>query len=99
VQAQVGMPGASAVVRVTDGHARLEVRGMRNPPRGRVYQVWLKRGSGAPEPTDALFTVRGGHGQVDVPGSIKGVDQILVTSEPPGGSAAPTSKPVIAAAV
>jgi hypothetical protein len=72
---------------------------MRNPPRGRVYQVWLKRGSKAPEPTDALFTVRDGHGLVEVPGSVKGVDQIMVTSEPPGGSAAPTSKPVISAAV
>jgi anti-sigma factor RsiW len=99
VQAQVTVPGASAVVWVRDGHARLEVRGMRNPPSGRVYQVWVKRGSRAPEPTDALFTVRDGHGSVDVPGSVKGVDQIMVTSEPPGGSAAPTSEPVIAAAV
>jgi hypothetical protein len=99
VQAQVTVPGARAVVWVRDGHARLEVRGMRNPPSGRVYQVWVKRGSRAPEPTDVLFTVRDGHGSVDVPGSVKGVDQIMVTSEPPGGSAAPTSKPVIAAAV
>jgi anti-sigma factor RsiW len=99
VQAQVAMPGASAVVLVRDGHARLEVRGMRNPPAGRVYQVWLKRGSKAPEPTDVLFTVRAGHSSVDLPGSVNGVDQVMVTSEPPGGSRAPTSKPVISAAV
>ena len=44
-------------------HAKLEVSGMRNPPAGHVYQVWLQRGNGAPQPTDALFTVDAhGHG-------------------------------------
>jgi anti-sigma-K factor RskA len=99
IQAQVAMPGARATIRVTGDHAKLEVSGMRNPPAGHVYQVWLKRGNRAPEPTDALFTVMSGHGQVAVPGSVKGVDQILVTSEPQGGSLAPTSSPVITAAV
>jgi anti-sigma-K factor RskA len=100
VQARVGMAGASAIVRVTDGHAKLEVTGMRNPARGRVYQVWLKSGRGAPQPTDALFNVNvRGRGHVEVPGSVDGVDEILVTSEPQGGSVAPTTKPVITAAV
>jgi anti-sigma factor RsiW len=100
VRAHVGMAGASAIVRVTDGHAELEVTGMRNPAGGRVYQVWLKRGNGAPQPTDALFNVNvRGRGHVEVPGSVDGVDEILVTSEPQGGSVAPTTKPVITAAV
>jgi anti-sigma-K factor RskA len=99
IQAQVAMPGAHATIRVTGDHAKLEVSGMRNPPAGHVYQVWLKRGNRAPEPTDALFTVMRGHGHVDVPGSVEGVDHILVTSEPRGGSLAPTSQPVITAAV
>jgi anti-sigma factor RsiW len=99
VQGQVAMTGARATFRITGDHAKLEVSGMRNPPAGHVYQVWLKRGSGAPEPTDALFTVMDGHGHVDVPGSVDGVDQILVTSEPRGGSLAPTSSPVVTAAV
>jgi hypothetical protein len=73
---------------------------MRNPPAGHVYQVWLQRGRGAPQPTDALFTVnKSGHGHVEVPGSVKGVDTIMVTSEPRGGSLQPTGKPVITAAV
>jgi anti-sigma-K factor RskA len=99
IQAQVAMSGAHATIRVTGDHAKLEVSGMRNPPAGHVYQVWLKRGSHAPEPTDALFTVLHGHGHVDVPGSVKGVNLIMVTSEPSGGSAAPTSSPVITAPV
>jgi anti-sigma-K factor RskA len=100
IQAQVTMTGAHATLRVTGDRAKLEVSGMRNPPAGHVYQVWLQRGNGAPEPTDALFTVNvHGHGQVEVPVSVQGVDRILVTSEPRGGSLVPTSRPVIRAAV
>jgi anti-sigma-K factor RskA len=100
IQAQVTMTGAHATLRVTGDRAKLEVSGMRNPPAGHVYQVWLQRGNGAPEPTDALFTVNvRGDGRVEVPVSVKGVDRILVTSEPRGGSLVPTSRPVIRAAV
>jgi len=98
VQAQVAMPGASATVRVTGDRARLEVSGMRNPPSGHVYEVWVQRGNHAPQPAGALFTVMNGRGDVDV-GSVKGVDTIMVTSEPQGGSLQPTGKPVITAAV
>jgi anti-sigma-K factor RskA len=98
IQAQVAMSGASAKVRVTGDRARLEVSGMRNPPSGHVYEVWVQRGRRAPEPAGALFTVMQGHGAVDV-GSIKGVDTIMVTAEPSGGSSKPTGKPVITAAV
>jgi len=98
VQAQVAQPGASATVHVTGDHARLEVSGMRNPPSGHVYEVWVQRGSTTPEPAGALFTVMNGRGGVDV-GSVKGVDTIMVTSEPQGGSLKPTGKPVITAAV
>ncbi|MEA2126918.1 MAG: hypothetical protein QOI80_3700, partial [Solirubrobacteraceae bacterium] len=51
-----------------------------------------------PEPTNALFGVRqDGTASVDVPGSVKDVDTIMVTSEPEGGSTAPTTKAVIVA--
>ncbi len=60
--------------------------------------MWLKRpGRAAPEPTNALFDVRDGTATVDVPGGVKGVDQVLVTAEPNGGSAAPTRPPVVIA--
>jgi hypothetical protein len=39
-----------------------------------------------------------GQGAVDV-GSIKGVDVVMVTSEPDGGSVVPSGNPVITAAV
>ncbi|MGD1058287.1 MAG: anti-sigma factor [Solirubrobacteraceae bacterium] len=77
-------------------HAELIVSGMPEPPIGEVYEVWLNRASGPPQPTDALFTVtHAGNGSVDVPGPLRGVRAVTVTSEPLGGSSSPTSAPVL----
>lgn len=85
---------------VDDGHGTLRVEGMDQPPRGRVYQVWTQRFGEDPRPTDALFTVdKDGSASVDVPGDTDQVDQVLVTDEPPGGSAAPTTAPYLAVRV
>jgi hypothetical protein len=100
VQAQVvapASPAARASLTVAGERATLKVRDFPAPPSGRVYQVWLKRPGRPPDPTTALFRVRGGSATVDVPGSMQGVDQVLVTAEPDGGSRAPTRAPVIIA--
>jgi anti-sigma factor RsiW len=90
--------GARAQLEIRSRDSRLVVAGMPAPPRDRVYQVWLKRDGEAPEPTSALFTPRSdGSGTVSVPGSLKGVEQVLVTDEPEGGSQVPTRQPVITA--
>jgi anti-sigma-K factor RskA len=97
IRAEVTVPRASASLRVSAGHAQLEVSGMPQTPAARVYEVWVKR-SGAPQPTDALFTVTAaGDATVDVPGDVQGVQVVMVTSEPRGGSKVPTSAPVIVA--
>jgi anti-sigma-K factor RskA len=96
VAADVSAPGATASLRVADHGATLDVRGLRNPAPGRIYQVWLKRAGETPEPTNALFTVRSdGTASVDVPGDVRHFDQVLVTSEPRGGSEVPTTQPII----
>ena len=87
--------GASAQVEMRDDGSKLIVKGMPQAPGGRVYQVWLRSGKGAPRPTDALFEVRGGKAEVVVPGDLSGVEEVLVTNEPRGGSAAPTRAPAI----
>jgi hypothetical protein len=85
-------------MRVAADSARLVVAGMRTPPEGRIYQIWLDRDNGtAPEPTEALFSVRKGRASVNVPGDLSGVKRVLVTDEPVGGSEVPTRQPVIAA--
>ncbi len=90
--------GAACQLRVSGDSARLVVAGLPAPPEGRIYQLWLDRDNGtAPEPTEALFSVRKGRASVAVPGDLKGVKRVLVTDEPQGGSEVPTRQPVIAA--
>lgn len=90
--------GASCEMQLEGERAKLVVAGMQAPPQGRIYQVWLDRDDGtAPEPTEALFSVRNGRASVDVPGDLTGVRQVLVTHEPLGGSDVPTRQPLIAA--
>lgn len=101
VQAQVvapAAPAARASLTVADDRATLKVRDFPAPPSGRVYQVWLKRPGRDPQPTDVLWSVRrDGSAQVAVPGSLDGVQAVLVTDEPAGGSEVPSKAPVITA--
>jgi anti-sigma-K factor RskA len=90
--------GHARLIERASGHSTLTATGLPSPGSGHVYQVWLQRGRHAPRPTNALFGVRrDGTASVDVPGSLAHVDTVLVTSEPEGGSRAPTTKPVIVA--
>ncbi|HXP36858.1 MAG TPA: anti-sigma factor [Solirubrobacteraceae bacterium] len=83
-----------------NGRAELVVAHMPPPALGRIYEVWLVHKTGAPRPTNSLFSVTsGGSGEVDVPNSLHGVKEVLVTSEPAGGSLHPTRPPVIAVAL
>jgi anti-sigma-K factor RskA len=87
---------AEVSLKQTNGRAELVVAHMPPPALGRIYEVWLVHGKSAPKPTNSLFSVTsGGSGEVDVPNSLHGVDEVLVTSEPEGGSLHPTRPPVI----
>jgi anti-sigma factor RsiW len=103
VQASVdaaAAPRGTALIVLRDDVATLSVRGLPAPPPGKVYEVWLlRRGAAAPSPTDALFSVsHRGSGRVALP-SVRGVEAVLVTAEPDGGSSAPTSQPFINASL
>jgi anti-sigma factor RsiW len=83
---------------VRDGQATLVATGLPAPPEGRVYQLWLKKPGQAPQPTSALFRPsRNGTATAAVTGSLKGVEQVLMTDEPDGGSQAPSTDPVLSA--
>ncbi len=91
-------PGAKAVLRQVGDHAELVLSGVSQPPRGKIYELWLARPGAAPQATSALFGVtHSGSASVNVPGNLAGVHQVLVTAEPLGGSAHPTSSPVVVA--
>jgi anti-sigma-K factor RskA len=87
-----------AQLRVSDGHAELVVNRLPQPAPGHIYEVWLQRPGKALQPAKALFGVtRSGAADVDVPGDLHGVSQVMVTEEPAPGSPAPTTNPVIVA--
>jgi anti-sigma-K factor RskA len=97
IRAQVRVSGARASLSVSGESGQLRIAGMPQAGPGRVYEVW-RQGSGAPQPTDALFTVSSaGDATVGVPGGVARVRQVLVTSEPLGGSRVPTRTPLIIA--
>ncbi len=92
-------PQGQAELVVRDDVATLRLRGMPQPPAGRVYQVWYRLpGEIEPKPTDALFSVRAdGTATVAVPARPEEAREVLVTAEPRGGSRRPTSRPILAA--
>jgi anti-sigma-K factor RskA len=98
VTAQVTGQG-NARLRLSGDHAELVVHRLAAPPAGQIYEVWLRRGhNGTPLPTTALFSVNDqGDADVDVPGNLHGVSQMMVTREPAGGTQKPTHPPVISA--
>lgn len=65
-------------------------------PAGRVYEVWLIKGS-APQPAGVFQAGGDGSASVIVKGVPTGFDTVAVTEEPgPQGSSSPTSQPLLA---
>ena len=98
IRAQVTAGAGSALVRVSGARGELIVRHLSPPPRGRVYEVWLKAPHSNPVPADVLFLVsRHGDAAVPLPRSLRGMSVMMVTAERAGGSPVPTGKPLIVA--
>jgi anti-sigma-K factor RskA len=98
INAQVLGSTGTAQIRLSSDHAELVVHKLAPPPAGHIYEVWLKRSGRPPTPTSALFSVTShGDGDVEVPGSLRGISQMMVTPEPAGGSPVPTHSPIILA--
>lgn len=89
-----GLAATQAQLEIGDDKARFVTSKLPAPPQGRVYQLWIARG-GTIDPKKRLFTPRGGSATVTIPGSMRGVSQVMVTDEPAGGSPAPTGDPII----
>lgn len=93
-------PGADARVVLADDGTRLRVEGMPDPGSNRTYQVWVRAGEDPPRSAGVLFDVdESGRATAELPVDVDEVDQVLVTSEPKGGSAQPTREPVLSAAI
>jgi anti-sigma-K factor RskA len=91
-------PQARATIVRSGDTAVLRAERLAPPGRDRVYEVWLvRKGSTRPEPSSLFQIRRDGSGEAGIDGSLHGVQQVMVTAEPAGGSGAPTTKPVLTA--
>lgn len=96
--------GASTVVRQIDGMTvkmiqegdagTLELVGVPQLPPGKVLEAWVER-DGEVEAVPALFVPdRHGHAETTI-ADMSGVETVMVTEEPRGGSETPTGEPVM----
>lgn len=87
-------PGVIATVVRGGDSATLRLTNVRPLPPQRVLEAWVRR-RGRIEPVKALFVPdREGHARTTI-GNMRGVDAVMVTTEPPGGSNSPTSAPIV----
>lgn len=77
-----------------DGRGTLEMTNVRNLPDNKVLEAWVER-DGTVEPVPTLFVPdREGRAATTI-ADMDGVDAVLVTQEPKGGSEVPTSAPIV----
>jgi hypothetical protein len=92
------VPGMSGDVRTTDGGAVVAVEGMDSELDGDVYQLWVQHDEkvyAAP-----VFSVSDdGNGHAFINRELSDGDTVMITREPAGGSAEPTTKPLAAAQI
>ena len=87
-------PGVTArMVDQGDG-GELHLANVRQLPNDRVLQAWVQR-DGEVEAVEALFVPDSdGKASTELP-DMNGVETVMVTAEPKGGSKAPTSSPIV----
>jgi anti-sigma factor RsiW len=72
----------------------LRLANVRQIPDDRVLEAWVRR-DGQVEPVPALFVPNAdGHARTTI-NDMRGVDTVMVTTEPKGGSKSPTSAPIV----
>ncbi|HMM96192.1 anti-sigma factor [Phycicoccus sp.] len=76
----------------------ITVTGLSPAPSGKVYQLWYITADGA-RSAGFISAADDGTGEAVLGGSLSGAQQVGVTVEPAGGSAAPTSAPIMAMAL
>lgn len=97
--------GASTIVRQIDGMTvtmiqegnggRLELAGVPQPPEDKVFEAWVER-DGEVEAVPALIVPdRHGHAETTI-ADMGGVETVMITVEPRGGSETPTGETVMA---
>jgi anti-sigma-K factor RskA len=99
VQAQVdpSVSGARATLERDGDKGVLRVSGLPQR-RNRIYEVWIARGKEV-RPAGLFQVDRSGQGAAAIPRGLDDADQVMVSLEPPTGSAQPTSDPLVIAEI
>jgi hypothetical protein len=83
----------ASVVREGD-QGELRLTGLGQVPKGKTLEAWVQRGE-AVEPVAMLFRPDGeGNASTQIE-DFEGVDAVMVTEEPAGGTKAPTTEPLV----
>jgi anti-sigma-K factor RskA len=91
-------PGVTAKMISEGDSGALHLDNVEQLPSDRVLEAWVQR-DGEVEPVEALFVPdRKGRASTELP-DMDGVEVVMVTTEPSGGSESPTSSPLITIAV
>jgi anti-sigma-K factor RskA len=86
--------GVTATVVRKNDSGTLHLASVHKLPTDRVLEAWVRR-DGKIEPVRALFVPDSKGDASTRLGDMNGVDTVMVTTEPPGGSRAPTSTPIV----
>jgi hypothetical protein len=86
-------PGVTAEVVREGSSGEIKLAAVGKLPPDRVLEAWVRR-DGEVEPVTALFVPNSAGEASTVLGDMKGVDLVMVTTEPTGGSRSPTSDPI-----
>jgi anti-sigma-K factor RskA len=77
---------------------KLELAGVQQLPPGKVLEAWVER-EGEVEAVPALFVPDRHGGAETTIADMSGVETVMVTEEPRGGSQTPTGKPIVTMSV
>jgi anti-sigma-K factor RskA len=91
-------PGVIAKMVSEGGSGTLHLANVKQLPNDRVLEAWVQR-DGEVEPVEALFVPdRKGQASTELP-DMEGVEIVMVTTEPRGGSKSPTSSALVTSPV
>jgi anti-sigma-K factor RskA len=88
----------NATVVNEDGSGKIHLTDVKSLPPNRVLEAWVRR-DGEVEPVTALFVPDREGDATTMLGNMRGVDLVMVTTEPAGGSQSPTSAPIAEVAI
>ncbi|MFK0073705.1 anti-sigma factor [Arthrobacter woluwensis] len=95
---QFSVPGGATMLVMhseKEGRGGVMTLGMGAPPQGKSYELWLIDQAGAAKPAGLLESGGGASTWNELPGGIGSASFLGVTIEPEGGSAQPTTKPIL----